>query len=44
MSDAEVDDRAAIYFSVSATFFIELSIPEVEETYGAGSEGLEVTF
>lgn len=41
MSDAEVEDLAAIYFSVSATFLIELSISEVDETSGTAELGLE---
>lgn len=31
MSAAEVEDLLAICFSVSVTFLIELSIPDVEE-------------
>jgi len=44
MSEAEVDALAAIYFSVSATFLIELSIPDVEERTGVDKVGFKGTF
>ncbi len=36
MSAAEVEDLAAICFSVSATFLIVLSMPALDEIWGVG--------